>query len=252
MPQMTPQTTIFVISHNYERFLAEAIDSALAQDDEAGCRVVVVDDGSTDGSRDLVGTYGDRVELVTKPNTGLADTRNHAARLCRTPYLLFLDADNRLPPEFVRLTRSALEATGATFAYTQLRYFGDDDRVTTYPSFDAARLRRGNYIDAGALLRTEVVQAHEYDVRLRHGLEDWDFYLSLVEAGHEGALVEGTVLWFRRHGTSMGDAVQRAAWRRRRTYVRIMWKHRRLFELQDLRGYVARSAQHRLRRLRRR
>jgi glycosyltransferase involved in cell wall biosynthesis len=197
-------------------------------------------------------SYGERIELVSKPNTGLSDTRNYAARLCQTPYLLFLDADNRLPPDFVRLTRSALEASGAAFAYTQLRYFGDSDTVTTYPSFDAERLRRGNYIDAGALLRSEVVRAFAYDVRLRHGLEDWDFYLSLVAAGHEGTLVEETVLWFRRHGSSMGDAVQRAGWRRRRTYLRIMWKHRDLFGPQVLRGYVSRSARHQLRRFRER
>jgi glycosyltransferase involved in cell wall biosynthesis len=52
--------TIIICNYNYERFLADAIDSALAQD-YAATRVVVIDDGSTDGSREVIGRFGSRI-----------------------------------------------------------------------------------------------------------------------------------------------------------------------------------------------
>jgi glycosyltransferase involved in cell wall biosynthesis len=62
-----PLVSIVVNNFNYERFLREAIDSALAQT-YAPVEVVVVDDGSTDSSRDIIASYGDRLIPVLKAN----------------------------------------------------------------------------------------------------------------------------------------------------------------------------------------
>ena len=61
--------TIAICNYNYERFLAEAIDSALAQD-YPHTSVLVVDDGSTDRSREIILSYGSRIRSVLKENGG--------------------------------------------------------------------------------------------------------------------------------------------------------------------------------------
>ncbi len=239
-------TTIFVISYNYGHLLAEAVGSALAQD-APNVRVAVVDDGSTDDTAGVAARFAPAVAYLGKANGGLSDARNFAAARCETPLLLFLDADNTLPPEFVRVCLQELsDRPDASFVYTQLEYFGDQAGRSQFPAFDPERLKRGSCIDAGALLRTDVVREHPYDVRLRAGLEDWDFYLTLAEHGHAGVLTERTALNFRVHGVSMGHGVQRNAWRRRRTYLQILFKHRRFMGLSSFAGMARRSLRHRL------
>ena len=66
-----PLVSILINNHNYERFVAEAIDSALAQTHPA-VEVVVVDDGSTDRSREVISRYGTSITAVWKENEGQA------------------------------------------------------------------------------------------------------------------------------------------------------------------------------------
>jgi glycosyltransferase involved in cell wall biosynthesis len=90
--------SICINNFNYERFLAQAIDSALAQGDPSQVEVVVVDDGSTDGSRDLIESYGDRIHAILQPNGGQASAFNSGLAAARGDIVLFLDADDVLRP----------------------------------------------------------------------------------------------------------------------------------------------------------
>lgn len=94
---MTLCVSIVVISHNYERYLPQAIESALAQDHRP-LQVLVVDDGSTDGSAEIIRGYGDRVEAIFKPNGGNSTAINAAFPRCRGDIVMFLDADDYLFP----------------------------------------------------------------------------------------------------------------------------------------------------------
>jgi len=88
--------SIIVVNYNNDRFLAVAIDSALAQDHPL-CEVIVVDDCSTDSSQELIGRYGDRIRSVLREtNGGQTEALKSAWPLARYPILIFLDSDDRL------------------------------------------------------------------------------------------------------------------------------------------------------------
>jgi len=103
-----PPVDIVITNHDYARFLGEAIESACAQT-HPEVKVVVVDDGSTDGSRELLQRYSDRVEVVLKEQGGQASALNAGLERCRGEVLLVLDADDRLWPQ-------AAERVAAAFA----------------------------------------------------------------------------------------------------------------------------------------
>lgn len=88
------KVSIIINNFNYARYLSEAIDSALSQD-YSGCEVIVVDDGSTDGSRQIIESYGDRVIPVFKANGGQASAFNAGWTKAGGDVILFLDADDR-------------------------------------------------------------------------------------------------------------------------------------------------------------
>jgi hypothetical protein len=106
---MTAPLTVDVIidNYNYGRFLSAAIDSALAQTYDA-TRVVVVDDGSTDESREIIARYGDRILSVMKDNGGQASAVNAGAATSCADVVIFLDSDDVLSPETA--ARVAVEA----------------------------------------------------------------------------------------------------------------------------------------------
>lgn len=99
--------SILIPSYNYGRFVSRAIDSALAQPGN-DFEVLVLDDGSTDDTTEVVARYGDRVRYHRHANRGAAATRNRGADLARGRYLLFLDADDRLLPNALEHFRTAV------------------------------------------------------------------------------------------------------------------------------------------------
>lgn len=96
-----PIFSIIINNCNYGRFLAEAIESCLAQD-YGNVETIVVDDGSTDDSRAVIARFGERVRSVLKANGGQASAFNAGFAASRGQYVLFLDADDRLRADAVR------------------------------------------------------------------------------------------------------------------------------------------------------
>jgi glycosyltransferase involved in cell wall biosynthesis len=94
---LRPLVSIVVNNFNYARYLHAAIDSALAQT-YAPVEVVAVDDGSTDNSRDVISSYGERVSAIFKPNGGQASAFNAGFKASRGSIVMFLDADDLLLP----------------------------------------------------------------------------------------------------------------------------------------------------------
>jgi hypothetical protein len=90
--------TVIVNNFNYAEFVGDAIESALAQRG-AEVEVIVVDDGSTDDSRSVIHSYGDRVTTLLQENGGQASAFNAGFRASRGQIVIFLDADDTLLPD---------------------------------------------------------------------------------------------------------------------------------------------------------
>ncbi|MCG5075712.1 glycosyltransferase family 2 protein [Paraburkholderia tagetis] len=149
--------TVVIGNYNYARFLREAIESALANvqmnarpgSDEC-VRVLVIDDGSTDDSRTIIESFGERVTPVFKENQGQSSVYNLGLALVQTEYVLFLDSDDILYPD---ACGEVLRAFGSgNYAKVQFRLDVISEegvrtgvRVphSTPPSDCAALLRRG-------------------------------------------------------------------------------------------------------------
>jgi len=98
--EFEPLVSVIIDNFNYARFLRAAIDSALAQS-YARVEVIVVDDGSTDNSRDVISSYGDKIATIFKANAGHASAFNAGFRASRGSIVMFLDADDALLPTAV-------------------------------------------------------------------------------------------------------------------------------------------------------
>jgi glycosyltransferase involved in cell wall biosynthesis len=104
--------TVVIVNYNYEKFIGDAIDSALAQSYKP-LEVIVVDDGSTDGSRERILSYGERIRPIFKKNAGQGSAYNAGWLAARGDSVLFLDSDDVLVPEAMAKAVDAFEHSDA-------------------------------------------------------------------------------------------------------------------------------------------
>ncbi len=208
---------IVIDNFDYARYLRAAIDSALAQSHRL-TRVIVVDDGSTDGSRDIIRSYGDRVQAVFKPNGGQASAMNAAMERVRGDVVLFLDADDALEPDAaarvaaafaaepglarvhfrLRVMDAAGDDTGQLKPAARLRLArGDLTRATLLCPFDAAWLpTSGNAFSTAALRR--MLPIPEDDYRL---CADW-YLVHVSSLLGPVAAIDAPLARYRTHGAN--------------------------------------------------
>jgi glycosyltransferase involved in cell wall biosynthesis len=220
--------TVAVTNYNYGRYLPEAVASALAQ---AGGEphVIVVDDGSTDpDTEDVLAGLPSQVKVVRQANAGPAAARNTAFRLASTPYLIVLDADDRLRPNALQVLKNLLEAEPALgFTYGLTHFFGDWEGEMTMPPYDPYKLLYRHMIGATALFRRALLDdVGGFDPEFA-GYEDWEFWLHALAKGWRGRRVEQPTLDYRRHGpTGLGaDRRQYHYW-----YRRLRQRHHALYD----------------------
>lgn len=98
----TPLASILICNYNYGQFIRKAIDSALNQT-YPHLEVIVVDDGSTDSSQEIIRSYGDRITAIFKENGGQASAFNEGFKRSRGEVIFFLDSDDSFAPQKVEV-----------------------------------------------------------------------------------------------------------------------------------------------------
>jgi glycosyltransferase involved in cell wall biosynthesis len=229
--------TVVIPLFDYAEFIVEALDSVVAQT-VPDLDLIVVDDGSRDGSRkrarawltDHTARFGRAMLLQHRANAGLAAARNTGFAHAETPWVLALDADNRLRPTCVRTLLTAVEASDAVFAYPTLQHFGEDHGTRGDRAYDPAHFIGGNYIDALALIARGAWAAvgGYQSVCTTEGWEDYDLWCRLAELGLRGVHAgDEPLAEYRVHSDSMshragaaGAAQLRAAMTQQHAWLR--------------------------------
>jgi len=211
-----PKISIVIPCYNQAEYLADAIDSALAQTWD-NIEVVVVDDGSTDEIKEVLSQYADEkvVKVVRQEHKGLAAARNAGIAAASGEYILPLDADDVLHPEAVeRLFRALEERDGKGVAYSDFWIFGEGVRPGTFqlPDYDFRQLLRKNLMAATALFPKRAwAEAGGYKEEMSRlgGWEDYEFWINLGKLGYCGVHVPEPLFGYRQHRGSMRQEAQR-------------------------------------------
>lgn len=197
-----------VTCHNYGRYLRQCLDSILAQTLPFNL-VLVVDDASTDDTRAIAAEFAARGVRYLRGEwrAFTAARRAGVAALPRMRFLLFVDADNFLSPDFHERLREPMQNPKCGVGYAGIRHVderGEAQRSEAWiTSFDYWRLRRGNYADACSLIRTEAyeqVGGWESDLG---GLTDWLLWLKITRAGWTMECAPRAQLFYREHGANL-------------------------------------------------
>jgi glycosyltransferase involved in cell wall biosynthesis len=200
-------TTVAICTYNHAEYLPGAIDSVLAQTRRPDL-VIVIDDGSTDDTLEVLAGYSEDVTVLTVPHGGLAQARNHALAVTETRFLLFVDADDLLEPSALEtlLQLAARDRDERTaLYYGARREFGVRTGVMTPGRWDPNRLAHHNYINMSSLLERDTILEVGGFCRDDEGVgcEDWDLWLTLAGQGYRGVHTDAVTLAYRVREESM-------------------------------------------------
>lgn len=199
--------SIVIPCYNYGEYLSDAVESALRQT-IFSLEVIVVDDGSTDPTtKTALEAYAGSscVRVIRQENKGLPTTRNNGIAAAKGEYICCLDADDTIEPTYLEKCIAILEADRAVgFAYSHVRLFGDVDEIWKTRDFSIDEALINNHTSVSAVFRRDDWAAvGGYDPRMKHGYEDWEFWLSLATLGRKGRVIPEPLFNHRRHGHTM-------------------------------------------------
>jgi glycosyltransferase involved in cell wall biosynthesis len=223
---LNDDVTVVVTCFNYGQYLEEAVESAVGQTGGAP-HVIVVDDGSTDPvTADALDRLPRDVELIRQQNQGVSVARNTGLARAKTPFVLLLDADDRLAADALVSLRPPLkDDLRLGYSYGLARFFGEWEGILRFPPYDPYRLLYRNIVGLSALMRREVFETTGgFDPAFRN-YGDWEFWLHALACGWEGLQVDSVTLEYRRHTGSMWDRRKY-----RDAFAAIRRKHARLYD----------------------
>jgi glycosyltransferase involved in cell wall biosynthesis len=226
--------------YNTETYLRQAVDSILAQT-FSDFELIVIDDGSSDGSTDILKDYAardSRVRLTSRPNTGIVRAANEGVAQARGKYLARMDSDDAAVPERFGKQVDYLDAHGECVLLGSRVMVMDpygspvsqSAQKLTHEEIDRELLTSGGgwaVVQPSAMMRTEAVRAvggYRGSVNMS---EDHDLFLRLAERGKVANLAE-PLLWYRRHYKSVTHTQYEQAWRVKERILREAYERRGL------------------------
>jgi len=200
-----PTFSVVIAAYQAEATIGEAVESALMQTSPP-LEVVVCDDGSTDGTSDVLRAFGSRIVLLRQANGGEAAAKNAAVRAAVGEFVVVLDADDayrprrlealswlgeRRPDLDVLVTNAELEVQGQV---RRLAY----DETWTFEVEDQRReiLRRNFVLGQAAVRRDRWLALGGFDERVRL-TTDWDFFIRMVISGSRVGMVDAPLAVYR-------------------------------------------------------
>ena len=200
--------------YNSGVFLREALENIL---DLEYIEIIVVDDGSKDDDTlaylNTLSAKG--VKIIHQENAGPAAARNRGVLESTGDYLLFLDSDNLIKPEYISKAIQLFEADDKIgVVYAKPIFFGDVDSEEErfqVQRFNFDRLLIGNYIDMCSFVRRKAWQSTKGFDADNKGCEDWDLWIQLAKNGWKFHFIDEELFHYRVVGGSVSTFVQGGA-----------------------------------------
>lgn len=218
---MTNLVSVIIPCYNAEQWLNEAIDSVLGQT-YPQIEIIVIDDGSSDRSLEVVKSYGERVIWRSQKNQGANTARNAGFSLASGNYIQYLDADDYLLPDKIAQQVECLRSNDADFVYGDWRYqhhladgevYLDEIRVCGDKSdFLESLLANDRWSNLAPMLFTRsLVKEVSWDETLT-AAQDRDFLFSVMLAGAKCIYLPGCNSIYRLHPGETVSTTSKTRW----------------------------------------
>ena len=178
------EISIIIPCYNQEKYIADCLESVLAQTFE-DYEAIVIDDGSTDNSVNIVKKYqkkSDKIRLIQQPNQGVVSARNNAIKQAKGKYIYPLDADDVAHPEVLKKSYQAIESGKGDIISCKVMLFSDSNQQIMHLSRPTKinMIHHPCIVNSSLFRRSDFEKCGGYDKAFDKGLEDYDLWPNMI------------------------------------------------------------------------
>ncbi|MBC8018618.1 MAG: glycosyltransferase family 2 protein, partial [Verrucomicrobia bacterium] len=211
MLKRTPRVSVVIPCYNHGVYLDQAVESVLRQT-FADFEIVVVDDGSNDQetTRLLKDYHRPKTRVLHTANRGVSSARNTGIQSSNGAYILPLDADDMIAPDYLEKAVAILDAKPQVgVVYCDQQMFGAGKGPCVFPAYDPVTLLFENLILSCALYRkSDWQKVGGYSSKFVYGWEDWDFWVSMSQLNKEVSKIPEILYYYRVRGDSRDHSMR--------------------------------------------
>jgi len=200
LPSGNLTVAVAAISHNYGRFLSQALHSIKSQSCPV-TEIVVIDDSSTDNTREVAGNHSVPYYRIDRGHQYCGMKK--AMDVTSSDILCFLDADDLLPSDYVSAGLPLFRDYDVGIVYSDMKKFGTEQGIVRFSEFESTNIHKDNFMHAGSLARREsLVSSRALSKGMPLGMEsatDWYVWRSVLLEGWKAAKQPAQYL-YRQHG----------------------------------------------------
>ena len=192
--------SIIIPCYNQGAYIQEAIDSVKAQT-YRDWEIIIINDGSDDSVTLQKLSYLKEIGFIVidTPNKGVSAARNTAIKIARGEFILPLDADDKIAPQYLEEAIKIMhEKAEVKLVYSDCEYFGIISGLSPVPLFSIEGMLKENLIFNSAIIRkVTVTEVSGYDETFLAGWEDWEFWLRCIKKKEEVYKIQSICYFYR-------------------------------------------------------
>lgn len=220
--------SIIIPCYNHGKYLQECLQSVQDNWLSIEREVIVVDDCSTDDSyyiaTQLSNEFGFRL-IQMEENSKPSKVRNTAIKMTEGNFIVCLDGDDKLPPNYLQENYNNMLMFGVDISYNNSKMFGSKNQEINWPEFNIDILRRTPFIHCTSMFRKVVWEkVGGFDETMVDGWEDYEFWLRVAKAGFKFKKCNQTFLYYRQRGNENRDVQAKSKLDSIRAYIRNKYK----------------------------
>jgi glycosyltransferase involved in cell wall biosynthesis len=180
-----------------------------------------------------------KTTIIFTKNNGVSEARNIAIKKAKGKYILPLDADDTIEPTYLEKASKILDGLKSGIVYCKARLFGDVNEEWYLPEYSFTEITKGNVIFCSAMFRkSDWLKVGGYKKELIHGLEDWEFWLSLIENGAKVFRIPEILFNYRIKQNSRNDTINNKKDILKKTKWQIRLLHKKIMIISFLLRFI--------------
>lgn len=227
------KVSVIMPCYNDGNYIEEAVQSVFNQTYE-NIELIIIDDGSTDEkTKQILSVLEDdaRIKLLHTQRRGPAGARNIGIEYAQGTYIMPLDSDDRIVPSYIEKAVSILSNNpqiGVVYCYANL--FGEKNGRWDLPEYRLERMLVKNIVFVSALFRKkDWIEAGGFSEQFKYGLEDYDFWLSILELGRDIYQIPEVLFYYRVKSASRTTYLHADLEKLKESYRLLYKRHKKLY-----------------------
>lgn len=222
---MQVNISVVIPCYNQAKYLDECLQSVIIQDYEYW-ECIIVNDGSNDNTEQIAKQWQNkdsRFKYVFKDNGGLSSARNKGIEKAIGKFILPLDADDKIGKKYLKLAIAEFKKKpNLKVVYCKAKKFDKENGQLSLKPFSLQDLAKENMIFCSGLYRKQDWEkVGGYDLNMIHGLEDWEFWISMLKNGGEVSCLDEVLFYYRIKEESMLKSLDDVKYKASCEYINI-------------------------------